>query len=246
MVEEEVVVAKIKAKGAEDVVYPIVYLTHEGPAYDFCRIRFIDMKPVYLTLGHLGKEPEVMVMKLKKAFLVKLCHPRSRSGKHSYLAYDVEEGYLYRLEDEYYFPYRGIRLSDEDIQKLKYELSPLVAWAVAEGYEAVWSLSRAGEPEAPRFWGVEEALSASKSVQGRLFATRIQLDVEGEMPWRYDFETKICGHAIRTPTMHAKFKVMPRTFIIKSDDKLLIEHEEHGIAELPSGCYLFHHIRPID
>ena len=239
---------KVRARGAEDVVYPVVYLTHEGPGFGFCRPRFVDGKPIYLCVDS-GVEPEIMVKVLKRPFLVKLCHQVSRSGKHSYKSHLLVEGYLYLLEQEYSFPHRGTRLTDDEVEKLKQfnQWKPLVAWAVAEGYNLVWLLNEIGEVEAPKFWGVEEALRALKPVQGRLYAAPVEVEEEENLPlpWRYGFEITICGcRLISGPMGFGVIKVTSRTILIKSDEGFKVVSGEHWVKELPAGCYLFHHFDP--
>ena len=233
---------KVRARGAEDLVHPLIFITHEGPNFGFCRPRFIDGKPTYLYVDS-GVEPEIMVKVLKRPFLVKLCHQASRSGKHSYKSHAVAEGYLYLLEQEYVFDHRGTRLSNDEVEKLKQfnRYGPLIGWTVAEGYYLIWLLSEVGKVEAPEFWGVEEALRALEPVKGKLYAAPVEIEIEEEdLPWRYVLEVTVCGHQLISGTMgFGVIKLTSKTILIKSDEEFKVVSGD-WVKELPAGCYLFH------
>jgi len=138
-------------------------------------------------------------------------------------------------------------LSNDEVEKLKQfnRYGPLIGWTVAEGYYLIWLLSEVGKVEAPRFWGIEEALQALKPVKEKLYMTPVEVEEEEDLPWRYRFEITICGHRLVSgPMGFGVIKIAPRTTLIKSDEEFKVVCGEHWVKELPAGCYLFHRFDP--
>jgi len=137
-------------------------------------------------------------------------------------------------------------LSNDEVEKLKQfnRYGPLIGWTVAEGYYLIWLLSEVGKVEAPRFWGIEEALQALKPVKEKLYMTPVEVEEEEGLPWRYVLEVTICGHQLISGTMgFGVIRVTPRTILIKSDEEFKVAGRD-WVKELPAGCYLFHHFDP--